>query len=167
MKKLLISCVLIIVTLTSCSLSTTDVFKSNWNINIPGGYNELYSNMLESVFGDGPRYTVLEYKDNKSIENLYKWKTPTKNMIKETKEIIKDLEYNSGEKVSENLIPDFKSLKIWVRTKYFPEGQREKYIDEFVGDNDKYLKNKDFDIYDNIFIFYDKSSKRLYIAESL
>lgn len=122
------------------------IIKENWGITIPSDSEELYYGMLSSFLGDGPRYTVLEYSDNKKLENAFDWKIPDEEDVNEALNEIRDLndcleETNRKDEMTpEKLIPDFLKLRMWKTVK--DEG------DDF------------------IWIFYDENASRLYIVES-
>ena len=115
------------------------VIKENWGITIPSDGEELYYGMLESIFGDGPRYTVLQYSDNKKLENAFEWGKADESDIEEVTEHLDFLDEHTDEIIPQKLIPDFSKLKMCKTTK--DEG------DDF------------------IWIFYDENTSRLYIVE--
>lgn len=52
------------------------VVKLNWEIDLPGGYEELYAYSEPSFHGDGLRYHVLDYpagaEDKKNLERIWR-----------------------------------------------------------------------------------------------
>lgn len=71
MKKLLIVMLLSSFFLISCSYSFNEVMESNWGVQIPTGYKEVFSsNSGPSFQGDGWRYNIFHYKGDLNIEEL-------------------------------------------------------------------------------------------------
>ena len=62
----------------------SNIVESNWKIELPSEYKEIYScDSGDSFLGDGERYHVFEYKDNSDIDNVLDWKSD-KNIILES-----------------------------------------------------------------------------------
>lgn len=50
------------------------VVSSNWSIDLPNNYKEVYhTSEGPSFHGDGDRYTVLQYEKNDAIKNALEW----------------------------------------------------------------------------------------------
>jgi hypothetical protein len=93
MKKLIVymgvvGCVIIL--LSACAYSIqgyTSVIYTNWSIQLPSSYTEVYStDDGQSFNGDGRRYHVFQYEDINDIKNSLDWKT-NKNTIIENQVI--------------------------------------------------------------------------------
>ena len=84
------------------SIIYSNVIKSNWNIELSSKYKEIYSaDTGQSFLGNGNRYHILEYINNKDIENALEWQ-----------------EYKS-EKTEDFLIEELNSLN--VPKEYLPD----------------------------------------------
>ena len=93
MKKLIdyigvLGCVIIL--LSACAYSIQDytsAINTNWSIQLPSSYTEVYStDDGQSFNGDGRRYHVFQYEEINDIENSLDWKT-NKNTIVENQVI--------------------------------------------------------------------------------
>ncbi len=51
------------------------VLKANWGITLPSGFERLYYESEEHPRGEGPRYCVLKYEDDSSLEDFRNWTT--------------------------------------------------------------------------------------------
>lgn len=52
----------------------TEIINSNWSIELPNSYKEIYSiDSGASFHGDGERYHIFEYKNKKDIDILLNW----------------------------------------------------------------------------------------------
>lgn len=84
----LVGCVIIL--LSACAYSIqgyTSAIYTNWSIQLPSSYTEVYStDDGQSFNGDGRRYHVFQYEDINDIENSLDWKT-NKNTIIENQVI--------------------------------------------------------------------------------
>ncbi|MPQ44866.1 hypothetical protein [Clostridium tarantellae] len=82
----------------------SNIIKSNWKIELPTEYNEIYSNDSgDSFLGDGQRYHIFEYKDTTNIIKSLNWQE-NKNINVELN-ILKIL---SNLDISSEFLPDFK-----------------------------------------------------------
>lgn len=83
-----VGCVIIL--LSACAYSIQDytsAINTNWSIQLPSSYTEVYStDDGQSFNGDGRRYHVFQYEDINDIENSLDWKT-NKNTIVENQVI--------------------------------------------------------------------------------
>ena len=83
-----VGCVIIL--LSACAYSIQDytsAINTNWSIQLPSSYTEVYStDDGQSFNGDGRRYHVFQYEDINDIENSLNWKT-NKNTIVENQVI--------------------------------------------------------------------------------
>lgn len=83
-----VGCVIIL--LSACAYSIqgyTSAIYTNWSIQLPSSYTEVYStDDGQSFNGDGRRYHVFQYEDINDIENSLNWKT-NKNTIAENQVI--------------------------------------------------------------------------------
>ncbi|HAT4186842.1 TPA: hypothetical protein I9007_002440 [Clostridium perfringens] len=82
----------------------SNIIKSNWKIELPTEYNEIYSSDSgDSFLGDGQRYHIFEYKDNTNIIKSLNWQED-KNISVELNilKILSDLD------ISSEFLPDFK-----------------------------------------------------------
>ena len=83
-----VGCVIIL--LSACAYSIQDytsAINTNWSIQLPSSYTEVYStNDGQSFNGDGRRYHVFQYEEINDIENSLDWKT-NKNTIVENQVI--------------------------------------------------------------------------------
>ena len=114
--------------------------KINWKISMPymSVYRETYHKTSEpSFFGDGIRYHVFSYENEKYIEKMLNWEVTEK-----TTEI-----YSS---YSEFIKTELDRIEV-------PEKERPKYS------KCKYWYNKDLD--DEIVICWDDDIKKLYVIE--
>lgn len=88
-----VGCVIIL--LSACAYSIqgyTSAIYTNWSIQLPSSYTEVYStDDGQSFNGDGRRYHVFQYEDINDIENSLNWKT-NKNTIVENQVI--EIMYN-------------------------------------------------------------------------
>ena len=75
----------------------SNIIKSNWNIELPSEYIEIYSDDSgESFLGDGERYHVFKYEDNSNIDKVLDWKTGKNDSIESNvKRIISSLDIPS------------------------------------------------------------------------
>ena len=54
--------------------SYSDIISMNWSIRLPNSYIEVYSAQGDVNFhGDGPRYHILEYKNDKDMDLSVNW----------------------------------------------------------------------------------------------
>ena len=83
-----VGCVIIL--LSACAYSIqgyTSAIYTNWSIQLPSSYTEVYStDDGQSFNGDGRRYHVFQYEEINDIENSLDWKT-NKNTIAENQVI--------------------------------------------------------------------------------
>lgn len=88
-----VGCVIIL--LSACAYSIqgyTSAIYTNWSIQLPSSYTEVYStDDGQSFNGDGRRYHVFQYEGINDIENSLNWKT-NKNTIVENQVI--EIMYN-------------------------------------------------------------------------
>lgn len=114
--------------------------KLGWKINIPRGDNTVYEKRTEPSFGgDGERYCILEYKNQKKISQL-------DNNIQWNKQ--KDIE------LEKRIIKILNNLNV-----------EEEYLPNLEEDYDYYVKRGERDDRNTITIL--KFDKRIYIVEDL
>lgn len=114
--------------------------KINWKISMPymSLYREIYhKDSGPSFFGDGTRYHVYSYKNNKYIEKMFEWQTEEK-----------ATEIRSS--YSEFIIEELDRIEV-------PENERPEYS------KCKYWYKKDLD--DEIVICWDEYENKLYVIE--
>lgn len=114
-----------------------NIIKSNWEIELSKKYDELYSTDSSSIFGEGERYHVLEYKDI-GINKNFEWvQGKNRNIEVEIGKIISEL------KLDKNFIPNFEDKYMY----YYK-------IEDNVAHKDK------------IFIIYFYDTGMVYVVES-
>lgn len=88
---------------TTLFASNAKIIYMNWGINLPKAYTEIYSVEGDgSIFGDGPRYHIFQYKNDSEINKNIKWiSNKNADMESDTNSILKSL------KVSDKYMPDY------------------------------------------------------------
>lgn len=118
------------------------VLKANWDFSLPpqAHCQEVYRQNDEPSFhGDGIRYHVFSYRDAKPIEELFSWQSAEKSTI------YSDSYSSATEK--------------WLNDIAVPSQERPNYAQCVYW----YQRQDDSS---EIIVFWDKSSSRIYIAES-
>ncbi len=78
------------------------IINSNWNINLPREYEEIYhTDSGPSFHGDGERYAIFQYENLDEINSLLEWENKNDYVEPRIKEILDNLE------VSKEYYPDF------------------------------------------------------------
>ncbi|MFQ9823291.1 MAG: hypothetical protein ACLRXI_08300 [Clostridia bacterium] len=123
-KKLLISLILIPVILIIVSVLVlaskgiiitkySKIIYSNWKINLPNKYEEIYSYQDKSFLGDGNKYHIFKYEDKINLSSYI-------NFI-DGKNIILENEIKKGIKIaniSEKYLPNFnEEYKYYIKEK--------------------------------------------------
>lgn len=63
----------------------SNIIKSNWNIELPSEYKEVYfCDTGSSFLGDGERYHIFQYEENSNIGSSLNWKADKNIMIEST-----------------------------------------------------------------------------------
>lgn len=116
----------------------SNIIQANWKIELPEEYEEVYvCDSGESFLGDGERYHVFQYEENKDIDKALDWKEN------------KNIGIESA--VTEIL------LNLNIDTMYAPNFE-EKY---------KYYFQKDDTDFSKLYIIFSKKENRIYIAETI
>lgn len=112
-----------------------NIIKSNWNIELPSEYKEVYScDTGPSFLGDGERYHIFQYEENSNIGSSLDWESDKNIMMEST------------------VFSILSSLN--VPREYFPKFEKEyKY----------YLRNEE-DL-SELYIVFSKEENRVYIVE--
>ena len=80
------------------------IINSNWKINLPREYEEIYHiDSGASFHGDGARYSIFQYENLDEINNAIEWKDKNSSIEINIVSVLRGLE------VSEEYYPDFKT----------------------------------------------------------
>ena len=111
----------------------TEIINKNWSVKLPNTYKEIYSSQGEVTFtGDGPRYHILEYKNEKDINLSVNWEN-NKNVEIE-KAAMKVLNTLN---ISKDNIPNFRSeYKYYTKDK---DGPSKMYLIFFIDTKKLYV----------------------------